>query len=210
MIRLAYCNVEGLDLEKSYGFLPEDRKNKVDNFRFEKDKRLSAGAFLLLKKMLDEENIVKPIFEIGEYGKSYISNYSNIYFNLSHSGKMVACAISDKEIGVDVEYIDSEIDLDIAKNYFFNREYVGIMNSNNPSDEFFKYWVLKESYMKYTGLGFNLNLDEFEIVIDDGIYLNDDKDNLEFSLSNLNEYKLATCGHYKVNNVEEYLIEDLY
>ena len=160
--------------------------------------------------MLDEEKIAKPIFEFGKYDKSYISNYENIYFNLSHSGKIVACAISDREIGADVEYIDSTIDLNIAKNYFFNREYVGIMHSKNPSDEFFKYWVLKESYMKYTGLGFNLNLDEFEIVIDDKIYLNDDTDNLEFSLFNLDEYKLAVCGHYKVCDVIEYSIDDLY
>ena len=64
--------------------------------------------------------------------------------------------------------------------------------------------------MKYTGLGFNLNLDEFEIVIDDEIYLNDDDADLEFSLFDVGEYKLATCGHYKVNNVKEYLIGELY
>ena len=210
MIKLAYCNVADLDLERSYRLLPENRKNKVDHFRFKKDKCLSAGAFLLLRKMLEEENVVKPIFEFGKYDKSYISNYENIYFNLSHSGKIAACAISDKEIGVDVEYIDFTIDLDIAKNYFFNMEYDSIMHSNNPSVEFFNYWVLKESYMKYTGLGFNLNLDEFEIVIDDNIYLNNDKNNLEFSLFDLDEYKLATCGHYKINDVKEYSIDDLY
>ena len=80
-----------------------------------------------------------------KYGKAYISNHEDIYFNLSHSGKMVACAISDREVGVDVELIDPTIDLNIAKHYFYNSEYENIMNCENSSDEFFKYWVLKES-----------------------------------------------------------------
>ncbi len=73
--------------------------------------------------MLDEKNITNPVFKIQEYGKANISNYENIHFNLSHSGKMVACAISDEEVGIDVEYNDPEIDLDIAKHYFNNSEY---------------------------------------------------------------------------------------
>ena len=206
MIKLAYCNIEKLNLKRAYRFLPESRKNKVDRFRFEKDKKLSCGAYLLLKKMLSEIGISNPSFKLGKYGKSYISNYDDIYFNMSHSGKMVACAISDREVGVDVEFNDPAIDLNIAKNYFFNEEYESIMKSDNPSDEFFNYWVLKESYMKYTGLGFNLDLDSFQIVIDDKITLKNDKDNLKFNLFDVEDYKLAVCSAYDVVKAEEYKI----
>jgi 4'-phosphopantetheinyl transferase len=58
---------------------------------------------------------------------------------MSHSGEYVACVISDGNVGIDIEYNDDEIDLNIAKNYFFNNEYKNIMKSENPSDEFFKY-----------------------------------------------------------------------
>ncbi len=209
MIKLAYCNVSDLNLSKSYKLLPQNRKNKVDNFRFNKDKKLSAGAYLLLNRILNEENITKPIFKIGKYGKAYISNYDDIYFNLSHSNKLVACAISDKEVGVDIELIDTTIDLNIAKHYFYNSEYENIMNSKNPEDEFFKYWVLKESYMKYTGLGFNMELDSFEIIINDKIKLKDNKDNVKFSLFDINNYKLATSSKYNIKEVTEYNINDL-
>lgn len=209
MIKLAYCDVSDLDVSESYPHLSEDRKGKVDNFRFVKDKRLSAGAYLLLKKLLNELNITDPIFRTGKYGKAYIVNYKNIYFNLSHSGRFVACAISDAEVGVDVEYNDSTIDLNIAKHYFFNTEYESIMKSENPSDEFFKYWVLKESYMKYTGLGFNLELDEFEIIIKDEIKLKNDKNNLKFNLFDIEDYKLAICSQYDVKKVAEYTINDI-
>ncbi len=209
MIKLAYCNVENLDLAKAYPLLPQNRKEKVDYFRFIKDKKLSSGAYLLLEKLLSEEDIIKPIFKTEKYGKSYISNYENIHFNLSHSGSMVACAISDTEVGVDVEYNDPTIDLDIAKNYFYNSEYDSIIKSDNPSNEFFNYWVLKESYMKYTGLGFNLELDSFEIIIKDRISLKNDKNKLKFNLFDIEDYKLAICSKYDVKNFTKYSVDDL-
>ena len=210
MIKLAYCNVENLDLEKAYPLVSKTRQEKIDFYRFEKDKKLSAGAYLLLKKLLSEKNITNPIFKTGKYGKAYISNYEDIYFNLSHSGKLVLCAISDMEVGADVEYIDGEIDLNIARHYFYNREYESIMNAENESDEFFKYWVLKESYMKYTGLGMNLELDSFEMVIEDTIRLKDDDEDLKFNLFNIKNYKVGIASHYNVSELIEYDINELY
>ena len=209
MIKVGYCNVENLDLKKSYQSLPHSRKNKVDKFRFMKDKKLSCGAYLLLKKMLNEKNITRPEFKIGKFGKAYISNYENIYFNLSHSGKFVACAISDEEVGIDIEYNDPTIDLNIARLYFFNEEYKSIRKSENPENEFFKYWVLKESYMKYTGLGFQLDLDSFEIIIDDEITLKNDNNNIKFNLFDIEEYKLAVASQYDVKELIKYEISDL-
>lgn len=210
MITLAYCNIENLDLKKGYDLVSKSRREKIDFYRFDKDKKLSCGAYLLLKKLLSEENIANPIFKTGKYGKAYISNYENIHFNLSHSGKIVLCAISDRNVGADVEYIDSEIDLDIAKNYFFNREYETIMKSDNPSEEFFNYWVLKESYMKYTGLGMNLDLDSFEIIIENEIKLKNDEENLKFKLFDIENYKIGIASHYDVSNLTEYHVNDLY
>ena len=209
MIRLAYCNVESLDLKKAYRSVSKDRQDKIDFYRFEKDKKLSAGAYLLLKKLLSEENITNPLFKTEKYGKAYISNFENVYFNLSHSGKMVLCAISDREVGVDIEYIDPEIDLNIAKLYFYNGEYESIMNSQNPADEFFKYWVLKESYMKYTGLGMNLKLDSFEIKIGDEIKLKNDDEGLKFNLFNVENYKIGIASHYEVSDLIEYDVTEL-
>lgn len=210
MIKLAYCDVSELDLSKGYKLVSEDRKSKISRFMFDKDKKLSCGAYLLLMKMLNEENIIKPTFKTEKYGKTYISNYNNIHFNISHSGKYVACGISDNKIGVDIEYNDSTIDLDIAKHYFYNEEYKNIMKSDNPSNEFFKYWVLKESYMKYTGLGFNLALNSFEITITDEIRVKPNDTSLRFSLFDVNEYKVAVANKYKVKECEEYLITELY
>ncbi len=210
MIKVGYCNVKNLDLNKAYVLVSKNRKEKIDEYMFDKNKKESAGAALLLKKLLSEENITNPIINTGEYGKPYISNHENIHFNLSHSNEMVLCAISDMEIGVDIEYIDPEIDLTLAKNYFHNKEYENIMNAKNKAEEFFKYWVLKESYMKYTGLGMNITLDSFEIIINEKIKLKNDKKNLKFNLFDYNNYKIAITSHYDDYELKEYNIEELY
>ena len=36
------------------------------------------------------------------YGKPYIEN-SDIYFNISHSGSYILCAVGNEEVGVDIE-----------------------------------------------------------------------------------------------------------
>ena len=210
MIKVAYSNVEKLDLQKAFPLLPPFRKNKASQLKFDKDKKLSCGAYLLLKKMLEEYGIHNPLLKTEKYEKPYISNYPNLHFNLSHSGKYVACTISDRKVGIDIEYNDPRIDLSIAKNFFFNKEYEAIINSNNSANEFFKYWVLKESYMKYTGLGFNLELNSFEIVIDDKIKLRNDKNNIKFSLFDINDYKLAVASKYPVEECVEYDVKSLY
>ena len=210
MIKVGYSNVKNLDLNKAYVLVSKNRKEKIDEYMFDKNKKESAGAALLLKKLLTEENITNPIINTGEYGKPYISNHENIHFNLSHSNEMVLCAISDMEIGVDIEYIDPEIDLTLAKNYFHNKEYENIMNAKNKAEEFFKYWVLKESYMKYTGLGMNITLDSFEIIINEKIKLKNDKKNLKFNLFDYTNYKIAITSHYDDYELKEYNIEELY
>ena len=219
MIKVAYCNVKDIDFEKAYDLLPQERKEKMDNFIFDRDKKLSAGAYLLAKKMLDDEGKDDAKIEFIKDGKPYISNYEDTYFNVSHSGKIVACAISEREVGIDVEIKDPTIDLKISKNFFYNSEYENIRSSDEKVDEFFKYWVLKESYMKYTGLGFELDTDKFEIIIDedndeikvknmlDDLKENDEK--VKFSFFDLGRYKLAVCSEYKVDECIEYNIDDI-
>ena len=70
MIRLAYCNIEDLDLKRAYKLVSKNRQEKIDFYRFNKDKKLSCGAFLLLKKLLAAENIRNPIFKTEKYGKA--------------------------------------------------------------------------------------------------------------------------------------------
>jgi 4'-phosphopantetheinyl transferase len=64
---------------------------------------------------------------------------------------------------VDVERSDRAVDLAIARHYFAPEE-VRVLNSASPGREgkvFFRFWSLKEAFIKATGEGLNRPLDSF-------------------------------------------------
>ena len=146
-----------------------ERREKVRRFRFPKDRRLSLGAELLLRKALQELGITRRelSYTYGENGKPFLSGLPGLHFNLSHSGERVMCAVSGGEAGCDIEQI-RDVDLKIARRYFFYGEYERIAaaaTEEERTDLFFRYWTLKESFIKATGLGLSLPLDAFQIVL---------------------------------------------
>ena len=152
----------------------DTRRNKVMSYRFMKDRCLSLGAELLLRDALAERGIDRSgllEFEYRKNGKPYLRNHADIFFNLSHSGDYVMCAISDSEVGCDIQKTD-KADIKLAERFFTDREYHVI--ADLPAEKarehmFYRYWTLKESFMKATGLGMQLPLDAFEIIITDSV-----------------------------------------
>ena len=66
----------------------------------------------------------------------------------------MACAISDKPIGIDIESIRPAKETVIR--YAMNdAETQRIMESSNPDLEFTRLWTMKESVLKLTGEGIN-------------------------------------------------------
>ena len=158
MIRTWIAEVTPL-LEKSvyrkcYEKLPTFRKEKADRIVPEADRALSVGAWLLYECVRKECGVS-----------------AETPFNLSHSGKMVLCSIEDSgekeiKIGCDIEEI-KKLHTKLIKRYFFKSEENFILSK--PSEEekkvaFYRYWVLKESFMKATRYGMKMGLDTFEIM----------------------------------------------
>ena len=195
---LYICNISCLKDEtlfnKLYSSLPIERKNRIDKYHFENDKYLSIGSFCLLNKALQDRNISNYELVYGENNKPYLRN-NELYFNISHSNEYVICLVSNEEVGCDIEKI-KDVKLNVAKSHFHPNEYETIINSNNPLDTFFKFWTLKESFMKNKGLGLKLPLDSFEMVLEKDIKVkqNLDKQNYYFKMIDVDEnYKCALC-----------------
>lgn len=153
-------------------------------------------------------------FEKNKYGKPYLKNHDNYYFNISHSGDWVVCAIDDEEIGIDVEKI-KDIDLAIAQRYFSPKEYANLQEQpeSNKYSYFFDLWSLKESYIKAAGMGLSLSLSSFSVLIsDDGIELDTENDfsNCYFKQYDIDcGYKFSVCAQ-KENFPEEVVIMDIH
>ena len=165
------CVLEDQGLfDRLYRFVSPERRAKTDRMRFDKDKRLSLGAGALLERMLAECGVTDFTFTTEQNRKPRLAGRNDIRFNLSHSGTKVMCTVSDEDIGCDVERI-TEINMEIARRFFFQEEYLALMQCSGEgerNDLFFRYWTLKESFMKATGLGFRLALDSFCILLSDG------------------------------------------
>ena len=181
-----------------YARMTQYRKDKINRMVFLKDKRLSLGAGALLDYALILEGVSDREIIYVQNQKPCLKN-SNIRFNLSHSGNMVFCAVSDKDVGCDVEQI-TDIDMQIAARFFFHEEYEAISacpDSTSRNDLFFRYWTLKESFMKVTGLGFKLNLDDFCIDLrSDGIDVKQSVDSRNYYFKEYTAdtgYKFSVC-----------------
>lgn len=139
---------------KLYDSLDMDRRRKADRFLFAKDKRLCVAAGALLRAALQEENVTDYAIARHPNGKPYLVENQQICFNLSHSGQMVMCALSDAEVGCDVEQ-KGPFDPALAA-YVMTQQDLKRINqekNENRADMFYRLWTLKESYMKATGLG---------------------------------------------------------
>lgn len=127
------------------------RTEKINRYKREEDKKRSLTAGLLFKKICKDEG-VEPIITVNGYGKPYI-NGNKLYFNLSHSGKYVACAYSDKEIGVDIQQhiVIKEAMLSRFLNPYEIDELPQDMDER--ISEVNRLWSIKESYIKMLGMG---------------------------------------------------------
>jgi len=185
--------------QRLYDRVSPERRAKADRMRFEKDKCLSLGAGALLEAALAAEGVSDRTMTVAHDGKPRLKHEQNVRFNLSHSGTKVMCAVSDSEIGCDVEQI-KEPDMKIAKRFFHPAEYEALMQCRDAERRalFFRYWTLKESFMKATGLGFQLPLDAFCIILNGSMISVEqsvDTRAYHFRELDLNDgYKYAVCS----------------
>lgn len=123
------------------------------NKLFLKDNILSID---FLKEVLKSEfNIDQFNLKFNKFGKPYIEN-KNVYFNISHDENKTAIVISDKEVGVDIEYLT--YNEAVLKKAFNEKEIRKIKESTDSKYEFTKMWVMKEAYVKMLGVGLSYGL----------------------------------------------------
>lgn len=131
--------------QKYYENVPLWRQEKAKRFRMAQDRARSIGAWTLWEYVKETEGL-------GE----------TCVFNLSHSGNYALCSFSDEPgqmVGCDVEMI-GDMKLSVARRFFCEEEYrhiVEIPDSEKQKEMFYRYWVLKESFMKATRKGMALD-----------------------------------------------------
>jgi len=114
--------------------------------------RKNIDSKTLLNEILKKENINKYELIYNEYGKPYLKD-NKLFFNISHSKDIIVIAISDKEIGIDIQHITYKVNA-LYKSY--TEEEIKLVG--NDKYLFTEMWVMKEAYVKMLGKGLSYGL----------------------------------------------------
>ena len=153
-------NIESIDLTAALHQVSRQRADYALRYRQVHDQRLSLAVYLLLTDGLKKEYGINalPEFVFGPHGKPTIKDHPEIHFNLSHCRHAALCAISESPIGCDVESVPSELDMDVCRYCFNEKEIADILASDSPVVAFTVLWTKKEAYLKLTGEGLTNDL----------------------------------------------------
>ena len=206
MATLYLSDIRSLDYsanyDRAFSLLSDGRKKKMALYKNSEARKQILVSELLLRKALADKKLDYDdlIYEYNEYGKPSLSNINGFFFNISHSGDYVLLGASNNEIGVDIERI-KKFNPRIAQRFFRKEEYEYIMAPQDEEERkrlFFLYWVIKESYIKYSGKGLSQALNSFRIVIDENnkitVYQEDEPSKLCFRhFNDLDGYSIGSC-----------------
>lgn len=150
--------------------------DRAARFLFDKDRRTYVLSHAVVRKMLSSYANVDPAawrFEANSHGKPRIvgpAGIDDLRFNLSHTrGGAICGVVQGAEIGVDIETLDRATDhLGLCQRYFSRGETAALRAAppERQREMFFRFWTLKEAYIKARGLGLSIPLDAFSYELD--------------------------------------------
>ncbi len=163
-MQVLYATLSHWDEHKDSTHLASHRKPKMQRYVREADRLRCMVGWLLVQYALGEVALTTPM--LTENGKPYYNHCP--HFNISHSGNYVAVALSNHEVGVDVEEI-TPYPLGVAEKCFTPQEVDWIKHCQKQdiahgTNAFYAVWTAKESIMKATGLGFSLPPSGFDVL----------------------------------------------
>lgn len=143
--------------------LPPGEREKIGKFHRPEDRYLSlAGKLLLLMGCRDFGLPITDLRAIEYAGnrRPFLNIPAAPGFNISHSGSLVGCVVSqDQQVGIDLEEI-REIDFQDFHAQFTKSEFDEWMASDDRKIYFYNWWTKKEAILKAEGSGLFTDLKE--------------------------------------------------
>ena len=167
-MRIYSINVNGLsdeELRRGFEQMSDGRKESVMRMHNKKKRNLRICADMLCRKAIAEfcgVNTDEIRFTLSPSGKPYVNNLP-VYFSISHSGNLAVCAVSEKEIGIDIEKT-RELHPRISEKFCTESEAEYIRTAENG---IFRIWTLKEAYFKCIGTGLGTDIKNVSFSVSD-------------------------------------------
>ena len=147
MTRIFICDIYSISEEKITSFLDDfpfgkSEKDRLEKIKNQDRKGSSLAALISLARLVDE--YLPLSIERTENGKPFFKDLTSLKFNLSHAGGIAVVAVSDCDIGVDIEFIRDDVDTQRIAERFF-------APTDIKNEDFFSLWTKKEAYSKMLG-----------------------------------------------------------
>ena len=160
-----YIPVHLHKFDQLFDLLSPDEKYRAARYHQQKDKNRFVIGRGMLRKILSFYTNCPPDaieFKKGINGKPYMHQPFLIQFNLSYSYNYILIGIASEAIGIDVEYVNPKFDFELLLDAcFMSAEIQAITDSDQPRQQFFKFWTRKEALLKATALGLGDYLTDF-------------------------------------------------
>ena len=159
-------------------FLSNDERDRARRFHFNSDRDHFIVARAWLRIIIGYYVRVEPAeleFDYSSYGKPSLAKpfaeVTGLNFNLAHSGELAILGITmRRQIGIDLERISDKVAYEEIARRFFSSSEVACLSSLPQAARaraFFNGWTRKEAFIKAKGLGLSLDLDQFDVTLDD-------------------------------------------
>ena len=163
----SYLNKEihNILLDRSLPKFSKAFQQKIKGYYQWTDAQASLLGRLLLFKGAEIYNkqYTEADIDYNNYQKPFFKD-QQLKFNISHSGELVVCVLSNTlDLGVDVEMIKA-IDLESFRSQMTPTEWKKVVAASNKLEAFYDYWTAKEAVVKAHGVGLSLPLKSFEIL----------------------------------------------
>jgi 4'-phosphopantetheinyl transferase len=165
----------GLSFSEWVRFLDGERLEAVQRRATEKEKLRALAAGLLLRLaqeagfdtpegVLDPETVLMRLqtagpapehpYVKGHHGKPAFADHALPRFNITHSGDHVLLALSDREVGIDLQE-HRGLKLQETADRFFSAEEAEALRSagEERTELFYRLWTRREAYGKTLGCG---------------------------------------------------------
>ncbi len=140
--------------------LPRWRLAQLIALLREADRHRGALAYQLYEELMQQVAGADPEepWAYTPHGKPYLAKQPHLHFNISHCEAVVACALSDRPVGIDVESVGDTLDEELMRHVCHESECEHILAAESPRHAFTALWTRKESYVKYLGTGLDDDL----------------------------------------------------
>lgn len=163
-------------------FLNTKERNRAARFYKEIDRNRFVIYRSILKFILashTKQNVREIFLDYNLNKKPYLATHPWLHFNLSHSEDYAVIAISNKNIGIDIEYMADDFNFtNMLPDIFQENEIFMINNAANKKYAFYTSWTRKEAFVKALGKGIDEDFRyipclDGQHIIDSALFKND-------------------------------------